>query len=342
LAAAESLESNFDASLAQWRLEVERTRYEASRAERRYRAVDPENRLVARGLERDWEQQLAAVAAAEAELEQRQHRRPQGLTADERVVIQRLGKDLGRVWSAPTTTDRDRKELLRTLLAEVLVDVDRPAAHVCLTLRWRGGALTELQVPLPRPNYRPLRTDEDTLALMRRLATHYPDGVIAGILNRQGRRSARGERFTTSMISSLRTYWNIPRFEPPTTPPDGELVTVTEAARRLQIAPSTLLRWLQDGFIGGEQITPGAPWCIRLTPELRARFVDEAPPGWLPMQDATKALGVSRQTVIQRVKRGELRAVHVYRGRRKGLRIEVPATMNDLFSALTGKMGVVC
>ena len=69
-------------------------------------------------------------------------------------------------------------------------------------------------------------------------------------------------------------------------------MTVTEAARRLQIAPSTLLRWLQDGFIGGEQITPGAPWCIRLTPELRARFVDEAPPGWLPMQDATKALGV--------------------------------------------------
>jgi DNA invertase Pin-like site-specific DNA recombinase len=342
LAAAESLESNFDASLAQWRLEVERTRYEASRAERHYRAVDPENRLVARGLERDWEQQLAAVAAAEAELEQREHRRPQGLTVDERAVIQRLGKDLGRVWSAPTTTDRDRKELLRTLLAEVLVDVDRPAARVCLTLRWRGGALTELQVPLPRPNYRPLRTDEDTLALLRRLATHYPDGVIAGILNRQGRRSARGERFTTSMISSLRTYWNIPRFEPPTTPPNGELVTVTEAARRLQIAPSTLLRWLQDGFIGGAQITPGAPWCIRLNDELRARFVDEAPPGWLPMQDATKALGVSRQTVMQRVKRGELRAVHVYRGRRKGLRIEVPATMNDLFSALSGKMGVVC
>lgn len=127
------------------------------------------------------------------------------------------------MWSAPTTTDRNRKELLRTLLAEVLVNVDRPAGHVSLTLRWRGGALTELHVPLPRPNYRPLRTDEDTLALLRRLATHYPDGVIAGILNRQGRRSARGERFTTTMISSLRTYWDIPCFTPPTTPPDGEL-----------------------------------------------------------------------------------------------------------------------
>jgi DNA invertase Pin-like site-specific DNA recombinase len=342
LAAAEALESNHDATLAQWRLEVERVRYEASRAERRYRAVDPDNRLVARGLEREWEQQLAAVANAEAELDRRARRCPQGLTADERAVILRLGKDLRRVWSAPTTTDRDRKELLRTLLAEVLLDVDRPAARVRLMLRWRGGALTELQIPLPRPTYRPLRTNEDTLALLRRLAVHYPDGLIAGILNRQGRRSARGERFTSSMISSLRSYWGIPCFEAPATPPDGELVTITEAARRLGIAVSTLHRWLQDGFIGGEQITPGAPWCIRLNDELRARFVEEAPPGWLPMQDATKTLGVSRQTVMQRVKRGELRAVHVYRGRRKGLRIEVPATMNDLFSGLPGKMGVVC
>src|SRR6266853_1928420 len=202
LTAAESLESNHDATLTQWRLEVERARYAASLAERRYRAVDPENRLVARGLERDWEQQLAGLANAEAELDRRERRRPQGLTADERAVIQRLGKDLGRVWSAPTTTARDRKELLRTLLAEVVVDVDRPAAHVRLTLRWRGGALTKLQIPLPRPTYRPLRTNDDTLALLRRLAMHYPDGLIAGILNRPGRRSERGERFTSSMISS--------------------------------------------------------------------------------------------------------------------------------------------
>jgi DNA invertase Pin-like site-specific DNA recombinase len=340
LAAAERLDADHDAVLAQGRQAVERARYEATRAERRYRAVDPENRLVARGLEREWEQRLQDLATAEAELAQREQRRPKGLNPEERTLIVRLGYDLERVWAAPTTSDRDRKELLRTLLEEVVVDVDRPNAKARLTLRWRGGALTELAIPLPRSTYQPLRTDEETVALLRRLAVHYPDAVIAGILNRQGRLSARGERFTASIVSSLRTHWVIPRHQPLAQHPAGELVTVTEAARQLDVAPSTLHRWLQDGFIGGEQVTPGAPWQIRLTDELRARFTEEAPPGWLPMWEAMKALGVSRQTVLQRVKRGQLRAVHVHRGRQPGLRIEVPRPMDDLF-APTGTMGAV-
>jgi excisionase family DNA binding protein len=323
-------------------LEVERTRYAATRAERRYRTVDPENRLVARTLEREWEQRLGEVAAAESELAQREQHHSHGVRPDQRAAIQRLGRDLGRVWSAPTTTDRDRKELLRTLVEEVIVRVERAAAQACLTLRWRGGALTELVIPLPRSTSQPLRTDEDTLALLRRLATHYPDAVTAGILNRQGRRSARGERFTASIVASLRTHWGIPRYQPPATPPAGELVTVTEAAKRLGVVPSTVHRWLLDGFIPGEQLTPGAPWRIRLTAELRARFVEEAPPGWLPMRQAIRALGVSRQTLLQRVKRGELRAVHVRRGRQQGLRIQVPEPAADLFTALASREGGVC
>ena len=341
LAAAQRLEADHDAALAQARMAVERARYEATRAERRYRAVDAENRLVARGLERDWEERLQEVAMAEAELGAREHRRPRGLTSEERRLIDRLGNDLEQVWTAPTTSARDRKELLRTLLAEVIVKVDRPASQAELTLRWRGGALTDLVIPLPRSTYRPLHTDEKTLSLLRRLAVHYPDAMIASILNRQGRRSARGERFTAISVAGLRTYRRIPRYQPPTDPPDGHLLTVTEAARELGVAASTLHRWLQDGFIGGEQLTPGAPWQIRLTDELRARFTEEAPPGWLPMWTAMKALGVSRQTVLQRVKRGQLRAVHVRRGRQPGLRIEVPATTPDLFAPLSSTTGAL-
>ncbi len=100
-------------------------------------------------------------------------------------------------------------------------------------------------------------------------------------------------------------------------------MTVQKAADILGVAPSTVHRWLVDGFIAGEQITPGAPWQIRMSEELRNRFVEEAPEGYLPMLEATHLLGVSRQTVLQRVKRGELKAVHVRLGRRKGLRIQV-------------------
>ena len=188
--------------------------------------------------------------------------------------------------------------------------------------------------PAPRlPRSRPatIRTEEDTLALLRRLAAFYPDTVIAGILNRQGRKTATGLPFIATRVSSLRTHWRIPCFDPAQQLPDGECMTIAQAADALGTAPSTLHRWLNEGFVAGEQITPAAPWRIRVNAELRARFVEKAPEGYVPMINATRILGVSRQTVMQRVKRGELPAVLVHRGRRKGLRIKVPDALPGLF-----------
>jgi len=331
--ALQQLEADQDAALSQWRLAVERARYEAERVERQYRAVEPENRLVARGLETEWEKRLRDLAAAEAELQRREQQRPRALSQEEQNRIRCLGSDLNKVWKAPTTTDRDRKELLRTLLEEVMVTVNRPEHRAHLTLRWRGGALTELDLSLPRSQPRGVRTDEDTLSLLRRLAAHYSDDVIAGILNRQGRKTARGERFTAVHVGGLRRYRKIPRFQPPAEPPTGELATIRRAAKILGINTSTVHRWLNDGFIAGEQITPGAPWQIRITDELRARFVEQAPPDYLPMLETTMKLGVSRQTVLQRVKRGELQAVLVTCGRRKGLRVKVMNNHPNLFES---------
>ena len=324
LGAAECLEADHDAALEQWRLQVEQARYEAERAERRYRAVEPEHRLVARGLEREWEEKLSALAAAEAELELREGRRPRVLAPEERKGLLALGADLARVWSAPTTTDRDRKQLLRTLVEEVIVDLVRSEGHATLTVRWRGGALTELEVRLRRPPAA-VRTAEDTIALLERLATNYTDATIAGILNRQGRRSATGEPFSAQIVAGLRHYRNIPRHEPAASQPEGELLPVGKAAEALGVAASTIFRWLNAGFITGAQDTPGAPWRIRVNDELRALFVEDAPDGFVPIADAMRVLGVSRQTVLQRVKRGELEALHVRCGRRKGLRIKLPA-----------------
>ncbi len=191
--------------------------------------------------------------------------------------------------------------------------------------------LTELDVELPRSRPAPVRTDEDTIQLIRRLAQHYPDGVIAGILNQQRRTTAHGLRFNAIRVSSLRQHWNIPRGPRSSPSPEGELLTIRQAAIKIGIAPSTLHRWVNDGFVAAEQLTPNAPWRIRLTDKLLAQFVEDVPEGYVPMQEATKALGVSRQTVLQRVKRGELDAVHVFRGRRKGLRIRLIDEQPDLF-----------
>ncbi|GAA4264214.1 recombinase family protein [Dactylosporangium darangshiense] len=330
LAAVQQLEDGHDTALAQWRREVQRARYTAGKAERRYRAVDPDNRLVARGLETEWEHALGALADAESELARREAARPKTLTDAERAAILDLGNHLDQVWAAPTTTDKDRKHLLRTLLDEVNITVDRDNARAQLLLRWKGGAISELTVSTKRAQPR-IRTDEDTIDLLRRLAVHYPDAVIAGILNRQGRHTARGLSYTASRVQSLRHHYNIPCHQPDQQPQDGPVLPIADAATELGVAPSTLHRWLADGFIAGEQITPGAPWRIRITNEIRALFVDTAPDGWVVMQDATKLLGVSRQTVLHRVKRGELEAVHVRSGRRKGLRINVPSPTNTPF-----------
>ena len=317
LAAAERLEADHDGALAQWRHAVERTSYETKRAERRYMAVDPDNRLVARGLEAEWEKCLRDLEAASAELARREQQRPMSLNSDQRRRLLELGADLTAAWQTPTTSSRDKKELLRTLIEEVIVSVQKQERRADLTLRWRGGALTEATLDLPRQTPAIVRTDEDTIALVRRLAALYPDSLIAGILNRQGRTSAYGHRFDANNVGNLRRHWKIPRFQPSSDPVDGELMTVRQAAMTLGVAPSTIHRALNDGVIAGEQLTPGAPWRIRLTDELRARFTEEAPPGYLTMYQTMRRLGVSRQTVWQRVKRGELEALHVTRGRQK-------------------------
>ena len=139
---------------------------------------------------------LNALEAAKAELARRENERPRVLSSEERSRIGTLGPDLATVWTAAITTPRDRKELLGTLIEEVIVTVERDkSATAHLTLRWKGGALTEIDLALPRKRQATVRTDEDTVALVRRLAVHYPDTVIAGILNRQGRRTAKGHRF---------------------------------------------------------------------------------------------------------------------------------------------------
>jgi DNA invertase Pin-like site-specific DNA recombinase/predicted DNA-binding transcriptional regulator AlpA len=330
LAAAERLEHDRESTLKQWRLDVERASYQASRAERRYRAVDPDNRLVARGLEREWEESLRALEVTKAELARRERERPRLLSEVERDRLLALGPDLTAVWHAATTTPRDRKELLQTLLEEVIIKVERDKAAAHLALRWKGGALSEIDLALPRSRPATVRTDEDTIALVRRLAVHYPDAVIAGILNRQGRRTAYDHRFDAGRVGNLRRHWEVPCFEPKAKQASGELLTIKKAAILLGVAPSTIHRMLNDGFIKGEQLTPGAPWQIRLTDDLKALFKNDDGEGFVPMREAMRALGVSRQTVLQRVNRGELEAVHVTRGRQKGLRIKVITRQSEL------------
>ncbi len=237
------------------------------------------------------------------------------------------------MFDAPTTSDRERKQLLRAILTDVVVTVDREAEQHAAELRvvWEGGAVTEHTVPLPRTGSHTRCTDQDTIALVRQLAERYPDKQIAAILARQGRRTGAGNPFTAHRVAGLRAHHKIPAAPVRPTAHDGEMVTIAKAASELGVSTATVHRWLREGFIVGEQITPGAPWQIRLTDELRQRVCEHAPDGWLPLTQAAQALGVARQTVLHKVQRGELAAVYVHRGKRKGLRIQVKPDQAGLF-----------
>jgi transposase len=171
---------------------------------------------------------------------------------------------------------------------------------------------------------------------VRRLAQRHDDTTIAQILSKHGRRTGTGLPFNRSRVCSLRHTHGIPVFDPQAavTPSDddGEVVTIYQAERILGVDHSTIYRWLHSGFIEGEQLAAGGPWRLRITDGLRRRIVPEVPDGWLPLDQAAKALGVARQTVLHKVQRGELEAVHVSRGKRKGLRIKVFGDSPGLFA----------
>ena len=321
-------DASYRRDLAVFELAVERARYEADRAHRQFDNVEPENRLVARTLEKNLEAKLAAVRAAENELATQRARRPVALTQQELDWIATAGADIRAIFDAPTTTVRERKQLIRAVIAEISITVQRQQRVADLRIIWQGGALTDVSMPMNKPGGHLRVTDEDTIALVRRLAQHYDDRAIAVILAKQKRRTATGLPFTRARVAILRANHGIPVHQPPAQPDVGPhdddvvVVTMTEAEKLLGLSRVTLYRWIRDGFITAEQITPAAPWRIRIDQALRDRIQPQAPEGWLDLNEAAKALGIARQTVLHKVQRGELKAVHVNRGRRKGLRIQ--------------------
>jgi DNA invertase Pin-like site-specific DNA recombinase len=325
--AVSELEDQHQQRLVGQRLAVERAQYETDRARRKYDACEPENRLVARTLEHALELALSELEREHGKLVALERARPVALSDQERAALARLAQDLPRLWAAPSTTDRDRKELLRTLISEVIITAHHDERRADVEVQWEGGARTELSVPLRVPG-KLERVADDTVELIRRLAEHQTDRQIAGILARQGHLTGTGLPFTEARVRGVRRRAGIPAAPPPD--PASELITIDQAMRELGVSTHTIRRWINTGLLPAEQTTPGAPWRIRLTDEIRARFVPDVPDGYLPLADAARALGCARQTVLHKVQRGELDAIHVTDGQRKGLRIKVPSERLDL------------
>lgn len=309
-----------EAAARAWRLEVEKAEYEAQRAQRQYHAVEPENRVVARELERRWNAQLVALEEARTQAEAARRPRPP-LSEAELARARALGADLEAVWQAETTTNADRKRLLRCLIDEVQVttEPDRYQARIV----WKGGEVTDRHVVRHPIGGTP--TSEDTIALVRRLAAEFDDAQIARILNKQGRRSSLDRPFTRTSVCSLRGHHRIPVCpkKPARDAREGPF-TADEAARELGVGMHTVHRWLRDGVLAGTQLTAGAPWQIVLSDAVRKRLASgDAPSGWVGLSEASRRLGLGKSHVAYLVKTDKLPAVRTTVGKRTCWRIDV-------------------
>jgi DNA invertase Pin-like site-specific DNA recombinase len=273
LEAISQLEEEARTLQQQWKLRLERVKYGAERARRQYDAVEPENRLVARQLEQHWEEQLRRVEETEREYQCWLSEQLLALTETDRAEILALGEDLPRLWYAPTTTAADRKQIVRFIIKEVILNQKCERGQVIMKINWQTGANSEYRFRRKVHAYEQYAELEALRQRIQELNNEQKlDAEIAAQLNAEGFISALGKPFQSGLIFMLRKKWRIPTVKINSTDynparwPDGTF-SVTGAAAALEVAPITVFAWLRKGKLPGEQLSKGMPWKISLTDE---------------------------------------------------------------------------
>jgi DNA invertase Pin-like site-specific DNA recombinase len=224
--------------------QVERARYEADLAQRRYLHVDPANRLVADSLEADWNEKLRLVAEAQERYEHQRQQDRKVMDEQQCARIAALASDFPRLWQDPKTPDRERKRMVRLLLEDVtLLRQDQITVHV----RFRGGATKTLRLPRPLTSWELKMTPPEVVREIDRLMDNHTDKEIVAILNRRGTRSGQGKTFSSRIIARLRRDYQLkPRYDRLR---EKGLLTIEEISERLKVPPLRLRIWRQHGLL---------------------------------------------------------------------------------------------
>ena len=227
-------------------LRVERARYEAVRAERAFHACEPDNRLVARSLENRWEEKLRDLKDAEAELAE--HVVPS--SEPSREQLEALARDLPALWAARSTAHRDRKRLLRALIADVTLTSKPQGRELSVGIRWRSGASEQHTIERPNTRQEVIRTPSEAIELTRQLAADHTNAEIAEQLNAAGLRAGTGGPFGAKHVQWIRWRHKIPY--PTTMARDGEL-TVSQIAEMLGVSDGAVYAWINTGKLAAHR-----------------------------------------------------------------------------------------
>jgi len=259
LAAADDVADRRVRSMRARELCVERARYDAARAERAFHQCEPDNRLVARSLEQRWEERLRVLAEAESALAAAHNT---AVPLPPRADLEALASDLPRLWHASTTSDKDRKRLLRALVADVTIGSDPVDPLIRIGVRWRSGA-TEAVV-VPRPIGR--RTPPEAIGLMRQQPDR-PDDELVADLTAAGLTTGTGRPFDVKTVRWLRRVHRV-GFSSPRSLTSGE-VTAVKAAARLGVTEDVVYYWISHGHLEAHRDSHGH-WCIPFSADVEA------------------------------------------------------------------------
>jgi DNA invertase Pin-like site-specific DNA recombinase len=240
-------------------LRVERARYDAARAERAFHRCDPDHRLVARSLEQRWESQLKEQAEAERELACDTRTRPM----PPRTELEALARDLPRLWGASTTSAKDRKRLVRSLVADVTLQSEPAGGRLRIGIRWCSGAVEEVVMHRWKSAVESRRTSADVVALVARLAPERPDAEIADALNAEGRTTGTGRPFDVEAVRWVRFGHRI-RARPLLGPDE---LTVDQVATHLGISASAVYYWIDHGQLEARRGAAGR-LCVPFSSEV--------------------------------------------------------------------------
>jgi excisionase family DNA binding protein len=268
LRAVKELERRGQAVDQQWRMRIERLEYQAQLAQRRYEEVDPSNRLVAGTLERRWNDALVELKTAQEELHRSRQEQGLELTEEQKAQLRALAEDLPKLWKSQTTSAQDRKRMLRLLINDITVDKRRAERKVVLHIRWQGGAVEELSVDIPLAAPDRVRYPEALVNRVRSLAVTLTDAQITSALDQEGLLSAKGKRFTPSIVKWMRYRYDIPT---PALKALDEL-TVEEVADRFGVRPGVVYYWIQRGHLPARRVQDGSPYWISLDAEKEAQL----------------------------------------------------------------------
>ena len=238
-------------------MELAQARYDASLAERRYAACDPDNRLIAAQLEKAWEVALQRVEACRERLDAVAAQGADTVHPD----FAGLADDLAAAWNAPRTSMRTRQRLLRALVAEIVADVDDQAGEIVLVIHWKGGQHSELRVRKPKTGEHGCTTPGQTLDVIRSMAGRWSDQDIAASLNRMGMPTGQGKTWTAHRVGSIRRVNGIHGYL--SAEKNGDWLTMSDAAAKLGVSHHQVRKLIKAGVLATGQIMPNAPHQIR-------------------------------------------------------------------------------